>query len=209
MARPAKTRLSPEAIADAALALIDSGHPFGLNAVARALGVKPPSLYNHVDGIGGIIELVRGRLAAQYLVDVDVADAAVAWDVVVEAMVRAERRMYTEHPHVVPLIATSTVRDEGVIHAYDLKATELVRAGFPEPEVLVIVQLLDAFALGSGLDYAAPDAVWEPSGPTVTLGRLLDAGPRGRERNEQAFEIGLGMLLTGLRERLAAHRAHA
>ncbi|WP_146009005.1 TetR/AcrR family transcriptional regulator [Zhihengliuella halotolerans] len=209
MGRPAQARLSPEAIADAAVALIDSGQPFGLNAVARRLGVKPPSLYNHVDGIGGIIELVRGRLAAQYLTGIDEADEEIGWDEVVEAMLRAERRMYTEHPHVLPLIATSTVRDEGVIHAYDLKATQLVRAGFPESEVLVVVQLLDAFALGSGLDYAAPDAVWEPSGPTVTLGRLLDAGPRGRERNDQAFEIGLGMLMAGLRERLAVHLTDA
>lgn len=209
MGRPAKARLSPEAIADAAVELIDSGHPFGLNAVARRLGVQPPSLYNHVDGIDGIVELVRGRLAAQYLVDVDETDEGIAWDEIVEAMVRAERRMYTEHPYVVPLIATSTVRDEGVIRSYDLKATQLVRAGFPESEVLVIVQLLDAFALGSGLDYAAPDAVWEPSGPTLTLGRLLDAGPLGRARNERAFEIGLGILMAGLRERLAAHLADA
>ncbi|WP_189348942.1 TetR/AcrR family transcriptional regulator [Zhihengliuella salsuginis] len=206
MGRPVRARLSTAAIADAAVELIDSGQPFGLNAVARRLGVKPPSLYNHVDGVDEIIELVRGRLAAQYLAE---AGTDAEWGEVLESMIRAERRMYTEHPHVVPLIATSTVRDEGVIRSYDLKATHLVRAGFPESEVLVLVQLLDAFALGSGLDYAAPDAVWEPSGPTKTLGRLLGAGPPGRVRNEQAFEVGLGILMDGLRERLARHVADA
>ncbi|GAA3702904.1 TetR/AcrR family transcriptional regulator C-terminal domain-containing protein [Zhihengliuella alba] len=200
MARAERPRLSPQTIADAAIELIDSGEPFGLNAVARRLGVKPPSLYNHVNGLDGIIELVRGRLWTQYQEELD--DGA-PWDAEIEAMLRAERRMYTGHPNAVPLIATSTVRDEGVIGSYDRKATVLVRAGFPEEEVLVLVQLLDAFALGSGLDYAAPDAIWAPTGPTETLGRLLDAAPPGRVRNERAFELGLALVLDGLRGRLA------
>ncbi|MFJ6415186.1 TetR/AcrR family transcriptional regulator C-terminal domain-containing protein [Paeniglutamicibacter sp. NPDC091659] len=202
MARPHRAVLTAEIIADAALTLIDSGEPFGVNALARALGVKPPSLYNHVQGLEAIIELVRGRLADRYLVELP-ADAP--WDVTVESTIRAERLMYTSHPHVVPLIATSTVTDQQAINAYDTTASALVDAGFPDSEVLVLVQLLDAFALGSGLDYAAPDAVWRPEGKTRNLGRLLELEPRGKVRSDQAFEIGLAMLLTALRARLEEH----
>ena len=202
MARPHRPVLTAEIIADAAIELIDSGEPFGVNALARALGVKPPSLYNHVQGLEAIIELVRGRLADRYIVDLPVN---LPWDETIESIIRAERLMYTSHPHVVPLIATSTVTDQQAINAYDTIASSLVDAGFPDDEVLVLVQLLDAFALGSGLDYAAPDAVWRPEGETRNLGRLLELEPRGKVRNNQAFEIGLAMLLAAMRVRLEGH----
>ncbi len=203
MARPHRPVLTAEIIADAAIELIDSGEPFGVNALARALGVKPPSLYNHVQGLEAIIELVRGRLADRYMADLPVN---APWDETIESIIRAERLMYTSHPHVVPLIATSTVTDQQAITAYDTIASSLVDAGFPDDEVLVLVQLFDAFALGSGLDYAAPDAVWRPEGETRNLGRLLELEPRGKVRSNQAFEIGLAMLLAAMRVRLEGHQ---
>ncbi|MFF5792670.1 TetR/AcrR family transcriptional regulator [Paeniglutamicibacter sp. NPDC012692] len=202
MARPHRPVLTAEIIADAAIELIDSGEPFGVNALARALGVKPPSLYNHVQGLVAIIELVRGRLAERYMADLPVN---APWDETIESIIRAERLMYTSHPHIVPLIATSTVTDQQAITAYDSIASSLVDAGFPDDEVLVLVQLFDAFALGSGLDYAAPDAVWRPEGETRNLGRLLELEPRGKVRSNQAFEIGLAMLLAAMRVRLEGH----
>ena len=203
MARPHRPVLTAKIIADAAIDLIDSGEPFGVNALARALGVKPPSLYNHVQGLEAIIELVRGRLADRYMADLPLN---APWDETIESIIRAERLMYTSHPHVVPLIATSTVTDQQAITAYDAIASSLVDAGFPDGEVLVLVQLFDAFALGSGLDYAAPDAVWRPEGETLNLGRLLELEPRGKVRSNQAFEIGLAMLLAAMRVRLEGHR---
>lgn len=202
MARPHRPVLTAEIIADAAIALIDSGEPFGVNALARALGVKPPSLYNHVQGLEAIIELVRGRLADRYMADLPIN---APWEETIESIIRAERLMYTSHPHIVPLIATSTVTDQQAITAYDSIASSLVDAGFPDDEVLVLVQLFDAFALGSGLDYAAPDAVWRPEGETRNLGRLLELEPRGKVRSNQAFEIGLAMLLAAMRDRLERH----
>ncbi|MGO4455571.1 TetR/AcrR family transcriptional regulator [Arthrobacter sp. RAF14] len=203
MARPRTPVLTAARIADAAMELIDSGKPFGVNALARALGVQPSSLYNHLDGRRAIIELVRGRLVERYLAAIP---DELPWDEAVELVVRSERRMYTEHPHIVPLIATETVTDAAAIASYDQMAAILLRGGFPEHEVLVLIQLLDAFALGSGLDYAAPEDVWEPATPTLHLTRLLSYQPSGKVRSDQAFEIGLDMLLTSLRARLAAHR---
>ncbi|MFJ3958526.1 TetR/AcrR family transcriptional regulator C-terminal domain-containing protein [Arthrobacter sp. NPDC090010] len=204
MARPRTPVLSTARIADAAMELIDSEKPFGVNALARALGVQASSLYNHVDGRRAIIELVRGRLVETYLPDT--AHEGRTWDRALEDVIRAERRMYTEHPHIVPLIATETVTDLAAITSYDRTAALLIRAGFPDEDVLVIIQLLDAFALGSGLDYAAPEEVWEPKSPTEHLGRLLALEPSGAKRSEQAFELGLDMLLSALRTRLERRR---
>lgn len=201
MPRPSQPILSVDRISQAALQLIDSGHPFGVNALARALGVTPSSLYKHVTGRDEIIELVRGLLARTY----DDGRQLESWEDVVENHLRVERRIYTEHPHVVPLIASLTVTHDAVIARIDRLASVLLDAGFPDDDVLVIIQLMDALAIGSGLEYAAPDDIWVPATETETLGRLLATASRGHERSDRAFEIGVRMLIATLQEMLDAH----
>lgn len=198
MPRPKVSLLSVDVIADAAIELVDSAEPFGVNALARRLKVTPSSLYNHVDGRDAIIELMRGRLGERYLP----AFVAEEWDAVVASTMRALHRLYADHPLIVPLIVGKTMTDPGAIATYDTLATALVEAGFPDDEVLAIIAILDAFALGFALDATSPDEVWRPEGPTRTLGRLLAGTPRGRERSDRAFEIGLELLLDSLRARL-------
>ena len=199
MPRPKTPLLSTERIADAAMELVDEGAPFGVNAIARRLGVTPSSLYNHVSGRDEIIELMRGRLGEQYMpLAIDGT-----WDVVVEEMLRAERRMYAVHPFLIQLIVVKTSTDPTVIASYDLLARALAGAGFPDDDVLEVVAILDAFSIGFGLDLASPDEIWRPETPTTTLGRLVGSSPRGAQRSDRAFESGLEMLLDGLRLRLA------
>ncbi|MGI9824187.1 TetR/AcrR family transcriptional regulator [Agromyces sp. Marseille-Q5079] len=202
MARPKVPLLSVERIADAALELVDSGEPFGVNALARKLGVTASSLYNHVDGREGIIELMRGRFA----VDAGAQLQHGTWDEVIAETLRAQRRMYARHPNLVPLIVGKTITDPFVIASYDRLATTLLEAGFPDDEVLGVIAIIDAFAIGMGLDLASPEEVWQPQGETVTLGRLLAEAPHGDERSDRAFELGLELLLDSLRLRLARHR---
>jgi AcrR family transcriptional regulator len=201
MPRPRTPLLSTERIGDAALELVDAGEPFGVNAIARSLGVTPSSLYNHVAGRDEIIELMRGRLGEQYM------PLAIegAWDDVVEGMLRAERRMYAEHPFLIPLIVGKTITDPTVIAGYDLLATALAGAGFPDEDVLELVAIIDAFSIGFGLDLASPDEIWRPETPTNTLARLVQDAPRGAARSDRAFDSGLEMLLDGLRLRLARY----
>ena len=66
MARPRVPLLSADRIADAAIELVDSGDAFGVNALARRLGVTPSSLYKHVDGPDRITQLMRGPPRAPY-----------------------------------------------------------------------------------------------------------------------------------------------
>ena len=79
--------------------LVDEGVPFGVNAIARRLGVTPSSLYNHVAGRDEIIELMRGRLGERYML----VPADGTWDAFVEATLRAQRRMYADHAFLIPL----------------------------------------------------------------------------------------------------------
>lgn len=202
MARPKVPLLSADRIADAALELVDSGAPFGVNALARLLGVTPSSLYNHVRGRDEIVELMRGRLAERYLPELPTG----TWDEVVSGTLRGHRRLYAEHPNAIPLIVGKTITDPLVIASYDNLATALHQAGFPDDEVLVVVAILDSFALGFGLDLASPDEIWQPQGSTETLGRLLANAQRGAARSDRAFEEGLELLLDSLRLRLARLR---
>lgn len=202
MARPKVPLLSADRIADAAIDLVDSGAPFGVNALARSLGVTPSSLYNHVDGRDGIIELMRGRLGRRYLLETPGG----TWDEVVVATMQRMRRLYAEHPAIVPLLVGKTITDDTVIEGYDSLATALVEGGFPDDEVLPVVAVLDSFALGFGLDYASPDDIWQPGVPTKSLGRLIASAERGDARSDRVFELGLELLLDALRLRLARLR---
>ncbi|GAA1965214.1 TetR/AcrR family transcriptional regulator [Agromyces allii] len=201
MARPKVPLLSVDRIADAALELVDSGQPFGVNALARRLGVTPSSLYNHVDGRDGIIELMRGRFSREANAGAQAAEGE--WHEVVAETLRAQRRMYAAHPNLVPLIVGKTITDPYVIGSYDRLATTLLAAGFPDDEVLGVIAILDAYAIGMGLDLASPHDVWQPEGETENLGRLLDDAPHGEERSDRAFELGLEFLIDSLRGRLA------
>jgi len=96
----ARRRLDPEQVVDAACALADAE---GLEAVTLArvageLGVRTPSLYNHVDGLDGLrrgiaLRGVRGLAAA-------LRDAAVgrADEDAVRAIAHAHRAYARAHP---------------------------------------------------------------------------------------------------------------
>ncbi|WP_022889282.1 TetR/AcrR family transcriptional regulator [Agromyces italicus] len=202
MARPKVPLLSADRIADAAIELVDSGAVFGVNALARSLGVTPSSLYNHVDGRDGIIELMRGRLGSRYLPE----PPSGTWDEVVVTTMQGLRRLYAEHPAIVPLLVGKTITDDSVIASYDALATALADGGFPDDEVLSVVAVLDAFALGFGLDVASPDDIWQPDAPTRSLDRLIASAERGDARSERVFELGLELVLDALRLRLARLR---
>lgn len=205
MPRPRVNLLSVDLIADAAIELADSGETFGVNALARKLGVTPSSLYNHVDGRDAIVELMRARLGERYLPEPVAGD----WDDIVIGTVRGLRRLYADHPLIVPLIVGKTITDPGVIASYDRLATALADAGVPDDEVLAIVAIVDAYAMGFGMDLTSPDEIWSSDVPTATLGRLMTDAATGRERSDQAFEIGLEMLVASLRARVDAARSGA
>lgn len=198
MPRPSSPLLSPDIIGAAGLELARAGEPFGVNAIARRLGVRPSSLYNHVDGMDGITEVMRGRLVEDYRVE----PTGESWDRFLVDLLSAQRRMYADHPQLVPLLIGKTITHPGVIAAYDDLATVLVEGGFPEDEVLSVIAVIDAFAIGFGLDLASPDDVWEPRDDTRTLGRLLADADRGTARADRTFELGVDLLIESLRARL-------
>jgi hypothetical protein len=199
VARPLTPKLSLDLIADEAIALIDSGKPFGVNALARRLAVTPSSLYSHVSGRDEIIELVRRRLVPGIA---DHPDLSKPWAEAVTESLRAQRRAYAAHPHAILLFVQLTITSPEVVGYYARLADLLVGAGFAESEVLPIIEMLDALAIGFGIDQASPNDIWQVADAPSTFGRLLATAERGSVRSDHAFELSLTLLIDALQRRL-------
>lgn len=195
--RPRKAVLDRERIGLAALELVDETGDFTLPALARRLGVQPASLYHHVDGRQGVVELLREQVSDA--MDPGPLDDG-PWDVALLGFFRSYRDAFGAHPRAVPLLTTQTIRSPKVIQAYDRMVSRLGEAGIPADKAMRIVTAVENFVIGSALDLAAPDIMWEvPEGVEApALVAALAAQPADRNRADDAFEEGLTRLLASV-----------
>ncbi|MGA5869480.1 TetR/AcrR family transcriptional regulator [Streptomyces cinereoruber] len=196
MGRPRRPLLDRERIATTALEVVDEQGEFSVPQIAKRLGVQTASVYHHVDGRDGIVELLRERVASA--IDGGTLDLE-PWDAALVAWARSYRAAFAAHPRAIPLLTTSPVRAPGVLAQYEKAVGRLLDAGFALPDVMPVIIALENLVLGSALDLAAPEAMWELADETATprLARALDAVPEGRAN--QAFELALTGYLTHVR----------
>jgi len=130
--------LTPRRIARAAAELVDrqGAESLSLAEVANALGVRPPSLYNHVGGLGALQRLVALDGLDQLA---DLCRAAVmgrAGEDALGALARAYRAFAVAHPGVYALTQISRPGDPD----YERRAQRVLEpvlallAGFGLPE---------------------------------------------------------------------------
>ncbi|MCI0156495.1 TetR/AcrR family transcriptional regulator C-terminal domain-containing protein [Leifsonia shinshuensis] len=203
MPRPRTPKLSPELIARAAIAEVDSTGDFTIEGLARALGVVPSSLYSHVTGRSAIIELTRNELIPSNPGD----ETGLTWEQSLTRFVRRYRDALGEHPRLIPVLTLNTVAGPETVALYQSLAGILRRAGFSDDRLLDAVTTVDVFTLGAALDLATPDDTWLPERfPDGPLRDALSSAPRGRARSESAFAFGLEVLVAGLSEALGSDR---
>lgn len=195
VARPATPKLSVEKIAAAALALVDANGDFTLGEVAAALSVRPSSIYHHLTGRTEIVEAMRTLIFAEEPASALPDD----WADALRVLLRRYRNAFARHPRLIPMLTAHTVSSPDVVHMYDDIATVLHTAGIPTGQLLDVITVLDSFVIGSALDIAAPDQVWDPThARTSILVAAIEAAGRGRTRADRAFELGLGLILGAL-----------
>ncbi|GGR25309.1 tetracycline repressor, C-all-alpha domain protein [Streptomyces cinereoruber] len=196
MGRPRRPLLDRERIATTALEVVDEQGEFSVPQIAKRLGVQTASVYHHVDGRDGIVELLRERVASA--IDGGTLDLE-PWDAALVAWARSYRAAFAAHPRAIPLLTTSPVRAPGVLAQYEKAVGRLLDAGFALADVMPVIIALENLVLGSALDLAAPEAMWELADETATprLARALDAVPEGRA--DQAFELALTGYLAHVR----------
>ncbi|MFJ8039202.1 TetR/AcrR family transcriptional regulator [Kitasatospora sp. NPDC096147] len=201
MGRPSKALLDLDRITSTALELVDEHGDFSIPQIAKRLGVQTASVYHHVEGRAGIIELLRARLTA----DIDPAGLELRpWDRAMEAWALSYRAAFAAHPRAVPLLMMAQVAAPEALAHYERAVELLLAVGFPEPVVMPLITALDNLVLGSAIDLAAPESMWAPApdGSTPLLARALDAVPDGR-RADAGFAFALEGFLAHARRTLA------
>ena len=200
--RPSRSVLDRERIGAAALAVVDQTGDFTMPALARRLGVQTASLYHHVDGRAGVVELLREQIGAE--LDTSQLDQT-PWTAALAGFFRSYRAVFAAHPRVVPLLTTTTIGAARTIAAYDSMVALLTGAGIPVDEAMAWLTACENFVIGSALDLAAPDVMWEiPEGieaPHLAMALAAQRNPENRANN--AFELGLATLLQSLEAHVA------
>ncbi len=132
--------LTPDRVAEAAAALLDSAgeDALTLSRLAAELGVKAPSLYNHIDGMDDL----RRRIAMRGIGDLaEALRSAVLGRSGADALhhlAAAYRRYAQDHPGVYPLTQETRPDDEEYatlgLRAIEPVLAVLRGAGVPEEE---------------------------------------------------------------------------
>ncbi|MGB4777466.1 hypothetical protein [Microbacterium sp.] len=202
MGRPKTALLSRDAIADAALKLIDRNGKVTVSEVAKALGVAPPSLYNHVSGLDEIIELVRERI---HVLQGPKIDPSWPWQDVVRHVAQHDRDSIGQHPWSVADLMISTVEADEALDSVRTFARVLEDAGFAPSDVLAIIGTVDLLTAGGALDLNAPERVYavETEEADDALGRALRATPKGTARADFVFAFAVDALIAALEARRA------
>ena len=136
--------LSPAAVVDAALRVVDAAGPAALTlaAVAAQCGVATPSLYKHVAGLPELRALLAARLIDELTTVTTAAMLGRSGDDALEALMVAYHAYATESPHRYAMIPQRPDSDEAVtaaagrmiavvfavFKAYDLTDDQVVHA---------------------------------------------------------------------------------
>lgn len=149
-----------------------------MSAVARALGVSPSALYNHVSGKEELLSFVEDAVMAQ--VDTAPLRSCLAGELEpVEALTSwafSYRDVLSRHCALVAHLGKLPTRSaDGTVEMYELVTRVVRQVGADKNEAADIVAVLESFIFGASLDV------------------LVDA-----PRPHHTFTLGLRTLLDGL-----------
>jgi AcrR family transcriptional regulator len=204
LGRPSQQLLTREAIARAALELLDTEGPdgLGMRRVAERLGVRAPSLYHHVSGRDEVIDLVHD------LIDREIDTTTLAnpdWRQGLDAFARSYRQAFLRHPHAIALVARRPILNHATLNLYDSAAAALGRAGLPPAGVMLVIAVLDYLVLGSAVEtfiggFTAAPEEYQTRYPD--LASALAATDRATVDND-AFDRALHLMLNDLEARIS------
>ena len=207
--RPTRPLLSRERILAAAFEVSreQGAAGFSLARVAKHLGVQPPALYNHVKGREEVVAMMRNSFTAG--IDGS-AFARLDWDAAIPPMAWSYREAFARDPEVATLLAVNPVGSaESALAVYRPMAASLCAGGWPDREVVPVIVALESFIIGSALDLVAQGEITLPEGEdgsgalaVAVRAAREDGRERGVSAADQAFALGLEVMVEGLRARL-------
>lgn len=126
---PKRRRLNREAVIQAAAALADeaaSVDAVSLTALAEALEIRPPSLYNHVNGLSDLRYGLAVYGAEQLLAVLRQASQGLIGREALMAIAVAYRRFAHEHPGLYPLTIRAPEPDEEALVALSQEMLQML-----------------------------------------------------------------------------------
>lgn len=214
---PATTRehtrvpLTRDRVIDGALALADE---IGIDALtirklAESLGVKPMTIYHHVENKDAIVDAIVDRVFAE----ITLPDAAEDWRSAVRDRCRSARQVLGRHPWAIPLMESRTTPGPATLAHHDAMLGFLFAGGLPIEVVAHAYAILDSYVYGFALQEAAlpfntDDDISELAGSMVaampegsyphlvefTMRQVLQPGYRFAD----SFDVGLEIIISGL-----------
>lgn len=213
--RPAdRVPLSPDAIVQAALALIDAGGLEGLSMrkLGQSLGVEAMAIYHHFEDKGRLLDAVLDRLAEEVVIPGPDAAAPVQR---LRCAITSYRAIAVRHPRAFVLLAGRRFNGERSFAVYERLLSVFTDAGLDAPRAALWFRLIGGYASGAGMaDVASREKV-----PDATPLRLehqaedlpyptvrLVAPHLKSDRLEALFEASLDVLLGALERELDSTR---
>ncbi len=213
-----RERLTRERVVEAALRVMDAEglEAVSMRRVAREVGVEAMSLYHHVqdkdDLLAGVCSLVMQEF------DIPEHDDR-PWDERARSGAREWRSVLKSHPNVIALFAEQTkpVTDVDALKPMEHALSLIMETGLDEREAVQVFNVLGGYIMGfvmmetgrmftaGAVDAESPNVeLVTRTFPADQLPCIAAALPHLASNDpDEQFELGLDLMLAGLRARLA------
>lgn len=213
---PRRRQLTRERIVDAAIALADEQgiRRVGMRSVARRLGVDPMSLYNHVDGKKALYDGIAERVLAMAELP-----GREPWDAWARTAALRIMAVALDHPGAFEVFGSHPVQTPDAVAHLEPFLAELLDAGFPAASCALIVNAFLGFVASYAILRTAQPLTPAPSeaeserlndelrARLPSLAALADADVAIEP--DATFDLGVELLIDGLRVRLQRERPNA
>lgn len=204
---PKRTGLTTDAIARAALVLLDAE---GLDAVtmrhlATELDVSAMTLYSYVVNRDALLDEVTQLVYAA----IETPDPGLGPREALRALMRSVREVLLAHPHALPLVSRYPPRTLAALEFVEAGYAALRRAGVPPLDVARAYRALAAYSIGTATVEITRYFGRTPSSEAADTGELAhrlphvaEVGPFLADLDDAAeFDYGLDLTLDGFLQR--------
>jgi AcrR family transcriptional regulator len=205
-----RPRFSRDQVLDAALAMIDDSGvaTFSMRLLADRLGVGAMTLYGYVRNKEELLQGVTNLVFRDVHRDLP---ATALWDEQLRAMIVELHDLCRRHPNLVALVLAQNHPEPGMFRLRERMLDILCTAGFDDRTALYALGVLCNYALGFAGAQAGTPPLELPERtrelPSEEFPRLAAIGQHyALHLSDDAFELGLTLLLRGLRDELSGGR---
>jgi AcrR family transcriptional regulator len=199
-----------EAIIDEAAELVSAEgiEALSMRRLARRCGVGAMTLYGYVR----TKEELLGALANRLFGDLELPDRkGISWQQQIAGVFRSVRRVFLEHPELVPIVATQRIDGIAAYRGAELVLRALRRAGLSDQDAVSAFDALTSLTIGSVQRETGLNALSSRALPGIRelprdqFGNVISlAGELVTRDAERNFETGLDLLIRGIASRARA-----